>query len=162
MLHVGGGDGVEEALGKRVSVACGEAGGGDRVADDDGDGAGMKVVGVDGEELVGSDECYGDEGNLGFDGHVGATGEEGVGAAVGGAAPFGEEDEGKAMFKGVDAAVEAGYGVAGARLVDGDLAGAVEIPADKGNFPKGLFGEDAELEGKFGKEDGSVEIAEVV
>ncbi len=104
----------------------------------------------------------GDEGDLGFDGHVGAAGEEGVGVAVGGAASFGEEDEGHAVFEGVDAAVEAGGGVAGAGLVDGDLAGTVEVPANEGDLPKALFSEDAELEGEFGEEDGGVEVAEVV
>ncbi len=85
-----------------------------------------------------------------------------MGSAVGGAASFGEEDEGQAVFEGLDAAVEAGYGVAGAGLVDGDLAGAVEVPADEGDLPKALFGEDAELEGEFGEEDGGVVVAEVV
>ena len=62
----------------------------------------------------------------------------------------------------LDAAVEAGYGVAGAGLVDGDLAGAVEVPADEGDLPEGLLGEDAELEGELGEEDGGVVVAEVV
>ena len=114
VLHVGGGDGVEEALGESVGVAGGEAGGGDGVADDDGDGTGIKVVGVDGKEFVGSDQGDRDERDLGLDGHVGAAGEEGVGAAISGAAAFGEDDEGKAVFEGGNATVEAGYGVAGA------------------------------------------------
>ena len=162
VLHVRSGDGVEEALGESVGVAGGEAGGEDGVANDDGDGAGVEVVGVDGEKLVGSDECDGNEGDLSFDGHVGAAGEEGMGAAVGGAASFGKEDEGKAVFEGLDSAVEAGYGCAGAGLVDGDLAGAVEVPADEGDLPETLFGEDAELKGEFGEEDGGIEVAEMV
>jgi hypothetical protein len=85
-----------------------------------------------------------------------------MGVAIGGAASFGKDDEGQAVFEGGDAAVEAGYGVAGAGLVDWNLAGAVEVPADEGSLPEGLLGEDAELEGKFGEEDGRVVVAEVV
>jgi hypothetical protein len=162
LLHVGGGDGVKEALGEGVGVAGGEAGGGDGVADDDGDGAGMEMVGVDWEELVGSNQGDGDERDLGLNGHIGATGEEWVGASVGGAAAFGEDDEGQAVFEGRDTTVEAGYGVACAGLIDRDLAGTVEIPADEGSLPEGLFGEDTELEGEFGEEDGGVVVAEVV
>ncbi len=66
------------------------------------------------------------------------------------------------MFERSDAAVEAGDGVSGAGLVDGDLAGAVEVPADEGSLPEGLFGEDAELEGKLAEEDRRVVVAEVV
>ena len=73
-----------------------------------GERARVEVVGVDGEQLVGSDQGDGHERDLGLDGHVGAAGEEGLGAAVGGAASFGEEDEGQAVLEGVDAAVEAG------------------------------------------------------
>jgi hypothetical protein len=83
-------------------------------------------------------------------------------AAVVGSASFGEEDEREPVLEGLDSAVEAGYGVAGAGLINGDLAGAVEVPADKGDLPEALFGEDAELEGEFGEEDGCVVVAEVV
>src|ERR1700733_13937552 len=85
-----------------------------------------------------------------------------MGAAVVGSASFGEEDQPEAVLEGLDSAVEAGYGVAGAGLIDGDLAGAVEVPADEGDLPEALFGEDAELEGEFGEEDGGVVVAEVV
>ena len=47
--------------------------GGDGVSDDDGQRAGIEVIGVDGKELVGSDESDGNEGNLGLDGHVGGS-----------------------------------------------------------------------------------------
>src|SRR5580704_5686679 len=85
-----------------------------------------------------------------------------MGATVVGSASFGKEDQREAVSEGLDSAVEAGYGVAGAGLINGDLAGAVEVPADKGDLPEALFGEDAELEGEFGEEDGSVVVAEVV
>jgi hypothetical protein len=162
VLEVGGGDGVVELLGEGVGVAGGEAGGGDGVAYDDFEGAGSEVVGVDGEEFVGSNEGEGDERDAGFDGHEGASREEGLGVPVGGAASFGEEDEGHAGVEGGDSAAEAGYGGAGAGLIDGDLAGTVEVPADEGDLPEGLFGEDAELEGELGEEDGGVVVAEVV
>src|SRR6185437_13091501 len=42
------------------------------------------------------------------------------------------------------------------------LAGAVEIPADEGNLPKRLFGEDAELEGKLGEENRGVVVTKMV
>ena len=46
--------------------------------------------------------------------------------------------------------------------VDGDLAGAVEIPADERDLPEDLLGQNAELEGELGEEDGGVHVAEVV
>ena len=107
-MHVGGGDGVVEALGEGVGVAGGEAGGGDGVADDDEERAGVQRVDVDGEELVGADESEGDERDLGLDGHVGAAGHHGLELTGGGAASFGEENEGQAGLEGGDAAVEAG------------------------------------------------------
>ncbi len=79
-----------------------------------------------------------------------------------GAASFGEEDEREALFEGGDSAVEAGDEGAGTVGVDGDLAGVVEVPADEGDLPEGLLGEDAELEGKPGEEDRGVHVAEVV
>ena len=66
------------------------------------------------------------------------------------------------MLEGLDAAVEAGDGVAGAGLVDGDLAGAIEIPADEGNLPERLFGHDAELEGEASEEDRGVVVTKMV
>ena len=80
MLKVSRGDGVVELLGEGVGVAGGEAGGGDWVADDDFEGAGIEVVDVDGEQLVGADEGERHQRDPGFDGHEGAAGEEGVGA----------------------------------------------------------------------------------
>ncbi len=38
----------------------------------------------------------------------------------------------------------------------------VEVPADEGDLPEVLLGEDAELEGQLGEEDGRVVVAEVV
>ena len=82
--------------------------------------------------------------------------------AVGGAASFGEEDEGEAGLRVATPRLRLATDVAGAGLVDGDLAGVVEVPADEGDLPEGLLGEDAELEGEFGEEDGRVVVAEVV
>ena len=47
-------------------------------------------------------------------------------------------------------------------MIDRDLTGSVEIPADEGSLPEGLFGEDSELEGELSEEDGGVVVAEVV
>ncbi len=47
-------------------------------------------------------------------------------------------------------------------MVDRDLTGAVQVPADEGDLPEGLLGEDAELEGEVGEEDGGVHVGEVV
>ncbi len=59
VLHVGGADGVVEALGEGVGVAGGEACGREGVADDDQERAGVQRVDVDGEQLVGADEGRG-------------------------------------------------------------------------------------------------------
>ena len=102
VLQVGGGDGVVEALGEGVGVAGGEAGGGDGVADDDLERARGEVVDVDGEQLVGADEGEGDERDAGLDGHEGAAGDGRAGGRPsGGAAAFGEDDEGEAGFEGL-------------------------------------------------------------
>ena len=76
--------------------------------------------------------------------------------------PSGKRTSGRPCFEGGDAAVEAGDERARALDVDGNLAGAVEVPADEGDLPEGLLGEDAELEGQPGEEDGGVHVAEVV
>ena len=36
------------------------------------------------------------------------------------------------------------------------------MPADEGDLPEGLFGKDAELEGKMGEEDGRIHVREMV
>ena len=120
------------------------------------------MVGVDGEQFIGADQRERDERDSGFDGHESAAGEEGLGASVGGATSFGEDDKREAMFEGVDSSAKAGDSGAGTGLIDRDLAGAVEVPADERNLPQALFGDDAELEGKFGEEDRGVVVAEVV
>jgi hypothetical protein len=85
-----------------------------------------------------------------------------MGAPISGASAFRKDNERQAVFEGGDATVETGHGVAGARLIDWDLAGTVEIPTDEGSLPEGLLGEDAELEWEFGEEDRGVVVAEVV
>ncbi len=122
----------------------------------------MESVDVDGEEFVGADQSEGDEGDLGLDGHVGAAGHHGLELTGGGAASFGKENEWEAGLEGRDAAVEAGDQGTVALEVDRDLAGVVEVPANEGDLPEGLLGEDAELEGEPGKEDRGVHVAEVV
>ena len=159
MLEVGGGDGVVESLGEGVGVAGGEAGGGNGVADDYEEGTGVQRIDVDGEKLVGADEGERDERDLGFDGHVRAAGHHGLELAGGGAATFWEEDEGKAVFEGRYAAVEAGDQGAGTVGVDRNLTGTVEVPTDERDLPEGLLGQDAELEGETGEEDRGVHVA---
>ncbi len=79
-----------------------------------------------------------------------------------GAAAFGKEDQRQAVLERFDTAKQAGDGRAAGFGVDGDLAGAVEVPADEGDLPERLLGEDAELEGQLGEEDGRVVVAEMV
>jgi hypothetical protein len=81
---------------------------------------------------------------------------------AGGAATFGEQDKGKAGLEGSDAAVEAGDEGAGALCIDGNLAGAVEIPAYEGDLPERLLSQNAELERQAREEDRGVHVAEVV
>ena len=76
--------------------------------------------------------------------------------------PSGKRTRGDARFESGDASTEAGDGRAVVFLVDGNLAGAVEIPADEGDLPERELGYDAELEGKTGEENGCVEVAEMV
>ena len=47
-------------------------------------------------------------------------------------------------------------------MVDGNLAGVIEVPTDEGHLPEALLREDAELEREAGEEDWSVHVAEVV
>ena len=98
VLRVGGGDGFVDALREGVGIARGEAGGRDGVADDDEDRAGVEVIDVDGEELVGADEREGNERNLSLDGHEGASGHHGLKLAGGGAAAFRKEHEREAVL----------------------------------------------------------------
>ena len=78
-------------------------------------------------------------------------------------APSGKMTSGMPDSRAVTPRMQAGDGCARtAGMIDGHLAGAVEIPADEGNLPERLLGEDAELEGKFGEEDRGVDVTEVV
>src|ERR1700710_828335 len=95
------------------------------------------------EELVGSDQRERDERDASLDGHEGAAGEEGLGLAVGGATAFRKDHEGQAGLEGCDSAAETGARGSAAGLVYGHLTRAVEVPADEGNLPEPLFGEDA-------------------
>jgi hypothetical protein len=81
---------------------------------------------------------------------------------VASASAFREDDEGQACLEGLDSAVEAGDRVARAGLVDRDLAGVIEVPADERDLPKALLSEDAELEWQPREEYRSVVVAEVV
>src|SRR5437879_6446453 len=94
---VGGGDGFVEALGEGVGVTGRKACRGDGVAYDDEQRAGMQRVDVDGEEFVGADQGERNERDLGLDRHVGAAGHHGLELATGGAASFGEENQGEAV-----------------------------------------------------------------
>jgi hypothetical protein len=160
--EVGGVDDGAEAVGEGFGVAGGHAGGVDGLADDEFYGAGFEGVDVDGEHLVGTDEGKGDEGDLGLDGHPGGSGEHGLELTVEGATAFRKDDHGHAGLEGARSPGERGDAGAGGGLVDGDLAGAVEIPADEGDLPERSLGEDAELEGELGEDYRRVVVAEVV
>ena len=123
---------------------------------------GIEVAGVDGEQIVDTAEGDGDERNLGADGEESCSGEKGLEVAVGRAATFREDEEGHAGAEGADGTAEAGERRVGVDGVDGNLAGAIEIPADEGDGPQLFFGEDAELEGQGGEDDGRVHIGRVV
>jgi len=161
-MVIGGGDGVVDLLGEGVGVASGEAGCGDGVADEDAQRARLQGVGVHRKELIGADERDGDDGDLGAESHPCGAGLHIVEMTVGSAATFGEEHEREAGFERGDSAEKAGDGAAGVGGIDRDLAGVVEIPADEGNLPERLLGEDAELEGELGEEHRRIHIAEVV
>jgi hypothetical protein len=162
VLGVRGRDGLVESLGKGICVSGIEAGSRNRIAYYDEDGPGVKRVNVDRKELVGADESQGDQRNLGLDGHVGAAGHHRLELARGRATTFRKEDKWETLFESGDSTVQAGDEGAGALGVYGHLARTIEIPADEGDLPERLLGEDAELKRELGKEDGSVHIAEMV
>ncbi len=82
--------------------------------------------------------------------------------AVGRARALGEDEERQAGLERGDSAEQPGDGGARAAGVDGDLAGALEVPADEGDLPEALLGQDAELEGKLGEEDGRIHVTQMI
>ena len=155
-------DGGAEAGGEFVGLADGHALGWDGLADGEGERAGIEVAGVNGKQVVDTAEGDGDERNLSADGEEGRSGEKGLEFAGGGAAAFGEDEEGHAGAKSASGATEAGKGRVRVDGVDGELAGTIEMPADEGDRPELFFGENAELEGEGGEDDGGVHIGRVV
>ena len=82
--------------------------------------------------------------------------------AVGGAAAFGEDDERQAGLQRFDAAEQAGDGGAGAGLSRWGPGRSGGGTSRRRGSSRGALGEDAELEGQLGEEDGRVHVAEVV
>ena len=68
--------------------------------------------------------------------------------AVRTASTFGKDDQGHTGFDGLRGGRERAHGVAGVGAVDGDLAGALEMPADERQTEELDLGEDPELEGQ--------------
>ena len=107
-----------------------------------------------GQNFVGADERHGNDGRLGADGHEGGTVLEGLDGSVHRAAAIGKDDQRHAGFESSDTAVKAGNGGADVGGVDGNLTGAVQVPAHEGNLPEVVAREDAELEGQAAEEVG--------
>ena len=145
-----------------IEVAEGVSGGGDRCADDELQILRHEVVGVHGEHLVGAEDGHGDDGDLGFDGDVEGTG-HGREERAGGRAPaFGEDDDGVSVVEGGDGGVEGTEGGADVGGIDGDLSGAVEVPAEDGEGEEFFFREDAKLRREMGVEQGDIHRGEMV
>lgn len=115
-----------------------------------------------GQNFVGADERHGNDGRLGADGHEGGTVLEGLDGSVHRAAAIGKDDQRHAGFESSDTAVKAGNGGADVGGVDGNLTGAVQVPAHEGNLPEVVAREDAELEGQAAEEHRRIHVAEVV
>ena len=122
----------------------------------------VEVPGMHGEQVADADEGDGNKRHLASDGEEGGSVEEILEIAIGGATAFGEDEDAEAVAEGLDAGGEAGQGGAGVGGVNGDLARAVEIPADEGEGPQLFFCQDAELEGKAGEDDRRIHVRGVV
>ena len=143
-------------------LADGQARSWNWLADVHGDFAGIEVAGVHGEEVVDAAEGDWDDGDLGANGEEGGSGKERLHVSVRGAGALGEDEEGHAGAEGADAGTETGDGRVGIDGVDGDLTGAVEVPADEGHGPELLLGQDTELEGERGEDDRRIHIGGMV
>ena len=125
-------------------------------------GMGAPKMSLRGVQVMDSDEGDRDERDLGAKGEERCTVEERLELSVHGATAFGEDENAEASAEGADAGGEAGEGGSGVGGVDGDLAGTVEVPADEGEAPQLLFGEDAELEREAGEDDRGIHVTGVV
>ena len=153
-LGAKGVDGGAEAGGEFVGLADGHARGGDGFADGEGDGAGIEVAGVDGQQIVDAAERDGDERDLGADGEESCAGEKVLSSPSGVRPAFREDEEGHAGAEGFDAGAEA-ESVAWVLAVSmGIWPERLRYQPMKGDGPQLFFGEDAELEGQRGKMTG--------
>ena len=88
-------------------------------------------VGVHRQRLERADDGQRDDIHLGLDGGIKDSAEEGLDVAVAASSALGKDDEGHSVFYGLRGGRERTQGVARVGAVDGDLAGAPEMPAEK-------------------------------
>ncbi len=121
-----------------VGLTKGIARGIDRFSDDQAYRTRTKVHGVDGQELIGADESHRDQRRLRANGEKRGSLEKGLELSVWGAAAFRKDEERHPRAQGTQRPVKP----AGPLLIDRNLAGAVEMPADERPFPQTLLGQD--------------------
>jgi len=122
----------------------------------------IEMARVNGEQLANADEGDWDERDLGTNGEKCGSVEECLQIAVGSAPAFRKDKDVEAVAQGADSGGEAGQGGSRVLGVDGNLAGAVEVPADEWEAPELFLGQDAELEGQAGEDDRCVHVGGVV
>ena len=140
-----------------IGVAEGKAGGGNELADSHFEGLALDVVGVHGQEVEGVHERNGHDIGLRFDGEEKSAGEKRLNDAIGGAATLGKNDEwcsaAQAAESGLDGADRSGWIL----LVDTDLPGAFEVPADERVGKQFTFENNAELEREVDVKDRNIQ-----
>src|ERR1035441_88267 len=100
------------------------------------------MAGVDGEQLIDTDECDRDNRHLGTYGEKGGSIKEGLRLPVRGTCALREDENRHPCAQSLDSRGEAGERGAGISCVNGNLAGMVEVPADEGDLPKLSLGQD--------------------
>jgi len=145
------------------AVAQGEAGGRDGFADADLDVAGQDAGVAGRKDVAGAGDGHRDGLGAGGDGEPGRALLERAEGAVAAAAAFGKNQNRERMFaKQAGGLVQALDGGAHGAAVDGEVAGAAQVPADEGHAEQLPLGEEPEGHGHGVEHDGRVGQREVV
>jgi hypothetical protein len=155
-------DRIAQPVGQFFDLAHCHAARLDGLADCQGELARIEVVRVDGQQIVCAADGDGHERNLRADGEIRGAGEERLELACDGAPAFRKYKERHAGAQSLDGATQTRKRGVGIFSVDWHLPRALQEPADEWPFPQRFLGQNAELKGQRGKDDGRVHVGGVV
>src|ERR1019366_3519799 len=141
----------------RLGIAHGKSGGRDGRTDPHLQRLAFDVVGVHGQQVEGADERDGHDLGLRFDGEKECARQKRLNLAIPRAAAFGKDDQRHAVAQAPQGGLDGADRRRRVLLVDADLSGALQMPADEWVRQQFTFEDDAELKRQVNVEDRNVE-----